>query len=225
MDIDTTLKNYAYLMQSIKTRHAILVDVIQKKRDIPPWAIAELCQLQIRLICELFALACLVAHGDVKGANSARLTTAYQADFIIKSLEKLHPSFYPKPTRQMPQSTNSFIHLENIEDGYLTKKELLKSYHATGRFLHIGSLQDISKKQKLFDFAAAMTWANKVVLLLNHHNIPLADDPKAKRSAPMARGRDGTLLPSRMIVFMMQGEDGLPHASLFELKGAAFGHA
>lgn len=175
----------------------------------------------MRLICEAFALACLVAYGDVEGTSSAKLTKAYKADFVIHALEKLHPSFYPKPTRQMPGATEQLIHLESIEDGYLTKGALLKSYWNAANFLHFGTLEDVfSRRQKSLEFGSQIIWANKVVTLLDHHNILLADPPKEKRVAPLVKGKDGKLLPSKMIIFLMQSEDGQPHANLFELREA-----
>ena len=45
----------------------------------------------------IIALACLVAHGDVSGAQSAAMRKHYEADWIMDALERLHPEFYPEP--------------------------------------------------------------------------------------------------------------------------------
>lgn len=121
----------------------------------------------------------------------------------------------------MPGATEQLIHLESIEDGYLTKGALLKSYWNAADFLHFGTLEDVfSRRQKSLEFGSQIIWANKVVTLLDHHNILLADPPKEKRVAPLVKGKDGKLLPSKMIIFLMQSEDGQPHANLFELREA-----
>ena len=213
MNVQDTLNLYSDLMVQIKSRHNVLIDIADNHPHFPLWAKAEIIQLQVRLICETFALACLVAHGDVVGSRSARMQSAYQADFIIKALESLHPYFYPRPTKQIVKN-GKVVGWDEVNDReYLTKDELLKSYREAADFLHLGDLRDIqTRKQKPFDVAAIQKWSNKVVGLLNHHNIFLADPPDEK---PKLRP-DGVPVPKRQILAMMQStNNGKVQTALF----------
>jgi hypothetical protein len=164
----------------------------------------------MRMICETLAIACLVAHGDIKATKSGKLTKTYQADYIINELEKLHPDFYPRPTKQTTK--NGLIGWEDITDPYLTKAELVASYRHTGNFLHVGDLQEVlSGKQRTLDLNPAVAWANKLVTLLNHHNIHLADPPERRKHSPSAKP-----IVTRQIVAMMQGTNGQVSAHFFE---------
>jgi hypothetical protein len=116
-------------------------------------------------------LACLVAHGDVQGARSARLASAYQADFIMNTLEKLHPTFYPRPTTQIIEN-GKVVRWEDIEQGYLTKSELIKDYRDAADHLHVGPISELSpNKPKVLDLIAITAWFGKRTRLLTHHNI------------------------------------------------------
>src|ERR1700731_3310032 len=63
--------------------------------EIPQALIREYCWLQLRMLCELVALGCLVAHGDI--AKSKYFQKEYKADDFLQALEKLHADFYPYP--------------------------------------------------------------------------------------------------------------------------------
>ena len=73
MEIEGVLNTYCWLMGSIKARAALMLNLLSDKRGLPPFCVAEILELQIRMISETLAIACLVTHGDVEGARSARL--------------------------------------------------------------------------------------------------------------------------------------------------------
>jgi hypothetical protein len=54
---------------------------------IPQALIREYCFLQLRMLCELIALGCLVAHGDI--TKTKYFQKAYKADDILERLGKL----------------------------------------------------------------------------------------------------------------------------------------
>jgi hypothetical protein len=206
MDMQATLNTYADLMTQIKSRQNILMHVCDNSSGYPEWAVAEFAQLQIRLICETFALGCLVAHGDVPGTQSGKLSDAYRADFIMKALEKLHPYFYPRPTKQVVTG-GKVTGWDESTDAFLTKDTLIKSYNNADGFLHMGDLNDLrAGKQKRLDRASIIDWSNKVVGLLNHHNIYLADAPDPNQQPKL--GKDGIPVPKRQIVALMQASAG-----------------
>lgn len=63
---------YARLIEEIKRRVEVIQRVVDGQVAIPKMAVFELCYLQLRKICEAFALACLAAHGDIPEVHSNR---------------------------------------------------------------------------------------------------------------------------------------------------------
>jgi hypothetical protein len=61
---------YANLMEEIKRRVDVMRSVFDGTNPLPAMAAFEFCYLQLRKICEVFALACLAAHGDIPGVRA-----------------------------------------------------------------------------------------------------------------------------------------------------------
>ncbi|MGE3580605.1 MAG: hypothetical protein AB7J28_04280, partial [Hyphomonadaceae bacterium] len=65
------LNVYASLMEEIKYRHrALNLAAANKIEGLGPLLCEEFCYLQLRMICELLALGCLVAHDDIPAVGS-----------------------------------------------------------------------------------------------------------------------------------------------------------
>jgi hypothetical protein len=84
-------------MEEIKQRKAVITNVLSLRVPLPKIIAFELCFLQLRMTCELIALGCLVAHGDLSAVKSKHLKKAYNPNEIIKELQRLHFDFYPVP--------------------------------------------------------------------------------------------------------------------------------
>ena len=166
---------YCELMEEIKRRTDVVSTVTQGHIAVTHVVAIELAYLQLRMICELIALACLTAHGDVPETKSKRLTKAYNADQIMKALERLHPGFYPKPGRQVRNEVGKVVEVVAIEEPYLTKHELQRLYGECGDFLHRGNIEQFMKGRSLPKFSQLETWLRKITVLLNHHQIQLFD--------------------------------------------------
>ena len=91
---------YANLMDEAKARIDCIDRALRGQTGFPNPIVREFCYLQLRMLSELIALSCLVAHGDIAAKYSKRLGKAWSADDIIDQLTKLHPEFYPVPARQ-----------------------------------------------------------------------------------------------------------------------------
>ena len=83
---------YSVLMHEAKARLLAMDTALEGKTGLPEVAVREYCFLQLRMLCELIALGCLTAHGDLQ---TGKLKDEYKADKIIKRLQQLHPDFYP----------------------------------------------------------------------------------------------------------------------------------
>jgi hypothetical protein len=217
MKIHAVLQPYCNLMHDIKVRVDAMQRLEKNRSRLPDHVLFECQQLQIRMISETIAIACLLVHGDIEGAQSKRLSKAYQADFIINALEKLHPRFYPQPTRQILHNGRP-VGLEDINEGYLTKADLLKSYRDAATFLHAGSLSEfLANETADSDHEAVRNWVRKLSALLSHHSIFLADEPDAWNGNKPLKFADGEIAPKYQIIVQMQ-PDGKewPQAWVFE---------
>ena len=90
---------YADILNEINARIEILNMAINGRIDLPPPFIREISYLQLRMMCELLAIGCLVAHGDISDTKSNSIQKEFNAEKIINRLENLHPNFYPHPVR------------------------------------------------------------------------------------------------------------------------------
>ena len=174
------MQDYCNLMEEIKRRVAIIKNITEGLMPLPRIVAYEICYLQLRMVCELIVLACLVAHDDLPEAKGKKLSKAYNVDAIIKQLEKLHSSFYPVPGRQICNAqTGRPERVESIIQGYLKKEDLLRLYGECGDVLHRGNLRRIlSGKQKEIGFEKISAWVRKITTLLNHHQIQLIREDK-----------------------------------------------
>lgn len=138
---------YANLMTEIKIRITAINTGTLNQLPVPPPIVKEFCFLQVRMICELIALGCLVAHGDISATKSSKLQKAWEADKIIEALEALHPDFFPVPVVQgigAPLSSGAKHHtIEPRVPHPLPKAEFLKLYHKCGETLHRGSIKKL----------------------------------------------------------------------------------
>lgn len=168
-------------MEEIRARLDAVESLYNSATKIPGRVAIESCVLQLRLICESISLGCLVAHGDLKEIKSSRLQKAYEADFIIKALERLHADFYPVPheahVQESSASEGRLLHYEDKSSSYLNKEDLVKLYRRTGVVLHRGILKSLFKNpEKESDLREEVNLAhNKIVELLRSRHVITKD--------------------------------------------------
>ncbi len=192
-------------MEEIKLRHAVITDCLTKpepwKPILRPRLAYELCYLQLRMICELVALGCLIAHGEIDEVRSGRLQKAYAADLIVNRLERLHPQFYPRPGKQVVKD-GKVMEVKNITSGYLTKADLIKLYAKCGEVLHRGSLKKVLSANPPARSSEEITyWAQRITTLLGHHQIALIN------------------LDYELWVYMQDQKDGKAHGFIMKRVG------
>ncbi len=174
---------YANLMDEAKGRFNAIEAALNGRLGLPDLFAEEFCYLQLRLLCEIIALGCVIAHDSMGPIEIKRLAKRYDADDIIKELERYHSDFYPHPiiltvTKPCPEKPNGEAHIERKAAGFLTKAELLKLYGRTGNYLHRGKIKDLQSRPpyKAIDKAMIVSWTNKIVALLDVHHIAASDN-------------------------------------------------
>jgi len=157
---EQALNAYVGLMQEAKDRLLAMDTALGGRTGLPPGAIKEYCFLQLRMLCELIALGCLTAHGDLA---TGKLKGDYKADKIIQGLQRLRPKFYPIAAIRTERGPKLW------EDGFLTKDELLKLYWKCGDVLHRGSFKAHSlKRYSDANTEEIRAWKSKIEALSCH---------------------------------------------------------
>jgi hypothetical protein len=169
---------YSILMQEAKQRLLAMDTALGGQTGLPKVAIREYCFLQLRMLCELIALGCLTAHGDLV---TGKLKGTYQADVIIRRHQRLHPKFYPYAATDSETATE-------LKEDVFTKEELINLYRKCGDVLHRGTFQTLWSRDRYADadIEDIRTWKRKIEALLSYHTILMADG----RTAALFRLRD-----------------------------------
>jgi len=82
---------------------------------------------------------------------------------------------------------------------------LLKLYGECGNYLHRGSIRQLlTKWEPTLDFKAISVWLDKLVKLLDHHQIQTSD-PEKQLWVLMHDGKDGKVHWSVMRVLTIEG--------------------
>ena len=161
---------YCNLMYEARHRIDFLLRLCGDEYKFPEQPACELGYLQLRLICEIIALACLAVHGDVPGARSAKMRSAHEADYILNSLERLHENFYPQPGAIVPHPPTGGRAFIPTKADNMSKRELVRLYWECGEYLHRGDYEGTRKFPKT-ELKPIHKAALKIVALLKVHKI------------------------------------------------------
>ena len=195
---------YANILAEVNFRVAAINHCTTNSSGLAPPFVKDFCYLQIRMLCELTALGCLVAHGDIKQTKASALQKAWSADKIMATLEELHPHFFPLAIKQT--KTEKGFHLEAIDPKPLTKDELLDLYHRCGEQLHRGNLRKLLKGQfpTQIDYPEITGKAQKIINLLSNHLIVMHTGEQLFLA--MLQNKDDNLKPQVAITETPKGQ-------------------
>ena len=171
------MKLYIGLMEEAKVRFYVIDMAVTGRTGLLERGVREFCYLNLRMLCEVIALACLTANGNISETRQNELHKGPYADKIIKRLAKLHPEFYPRPAIDT-RTPDGNIDLVPITDPFLTKEDIIKLYHQCGDNLHRGSLKRLLEPQVPVPakYGDIVEWTNKIIKLLDRHYITLSDN-------------------------------------------------
>lgn len=174
---------YADLMAEVKARFDTINHAANGRSGMGAPFVREFLYLQVRFLCELVALGCLVAHGDIAALQAHKLGRSYSADEILDKMERLRPHFYPiavKETEVIKLPGGGQNHaLDPINPSPLSKDALLKMYGDTHKHLHRGSLKKLLNASAPLDLAInvpeIIAQVQKFSDLLAHHMIAISE--------------------------------------------------
>jgi hypothetical protein len=185
MNISKQNQLYANLMHEVKVRIEVIEASLNGRMGYSEFFVREFCWLQLRMLCELIALSCLVAHGDITFLQPHRVGRSTSAEEILGRLTKLRSHFYPLATEQvrtLDASGRTNIDLRVVDPSPLSKGELLQLYGASHRHVHRGSLKkllsmsvDVPLDVKI-NAPEILNWTQKINRLLSCHTIAIDSD-------------------------------------------------
>ena len=172
-----SLRKYADCMEEIKKRSEVIRGFLNGKcHTVYLQTTVECICLQVRKILELIALASLVANKEEYEKVRRGFAADWHAKRIMSTLEKINPHFYPVPTKQvLDVSGVKVVKTELITSDFLTKDDFQEVYDMCSNLLHAEN--PFSIQNKADDVLKRLpSWLEKIRVLLNHHQIQLADE-------------------------------------------------
>ena len=170
--------NILYLrnMQKIKWRLNAISEIRSKKKTTTyEHTNIEFCALQIRKILELIAFSSLISNVDIYNEKLNNIKKMWNAELILKDIERIHPDFYPKAIYVNPRNKEEW--LERSEP-CLTRDKFVKAYNKCGKYLHEAS-PFLTDEQISSDYSALWTdigvWGQLIINLLYTHVVHLYD--------------------------------------------------
>ncbi|MBT6345407.1 MAG: hypothetical protein HOJ49_01585, partial [Nitrospina sp.] len=132
----------------------------------------EIICVHLRKILELIAFSTLVANKKEYAWVHEDFSKKWNAKKLLKTLEKINPSFYPKPVKFINVDPNGVKVLDNIKDGFLHKEDWLKLYDLSSTVLHVWNPYD--GKERYINFGKSVTeWVQRIQNLLGLHYVQL----------------------------------------------------
>jgi hypothetical protein len=167
---------YQAFMEEIKTRLGVIAEVVTVVKGDPqaPRAFlhAEFGFLQMRMICDLVALAVLAAHRPY--GLTDELLASWHARRALHDLSAINPLSFPRPAKVSRDETSVTVNIDDTDA--LKRKDLQDIYNKCGRMLHRGALKHILGQGKEYDIGKLDGWARKIGALLGHHALLIPDE-------------------------------------------------
>jgi hypothetical protein len=92
--------------------------------------------IQFRKTLELIAFASLTANKAEYSSQFEKFSTHWNAERMLRDLEKVNPEFYPVSLQPFNQTSEGVKHFPATADGFLTKGEFISLYDKCGKVLH-----------------------------------------------------------------------------------------
>ena len=175
---ESDIEKYCNLMEEIKRRMSVIDAFLAgiSNAFYKATTIESIC-LQTRKILELIAMGSLVANKKVFSQTYKNFSKYWNAEYLLKDMERVNPQFYPKPIIEIPSSDPN-IKMEWKERNsseYLTKKEFIKIYKKCGAIMHSGNPYGSQVDYRYYEKNIPV-WRAKIINLLNTHTIQLVND-------------------------------------------------
>lgn len=133
-------KDYVALMREVVVRSDAIDAITANPGHLPPRLVREFCYLQIRMMCELVALGCVVVHDQLPAAEVKKLRREYHPEKIIAKIGEYEARFFPNAVDHVNQMPDGSKQIVLCEPPVMTAKDLTRMWGRTGDVLHLGGV-------------------------------------------------------------------------------------
>jgi hypothetical protein len=189
------LNHYREMMEEVRSRLEVIKAILTNAPKLDIRFVREICYLQLRYLCEIVALACLLAQGSF----TKRLLATYEADKIINELHKLNPYLFPQPCLVTMVGGVTRVKGLPSQPKYLTRDDIPKLWGKCGDVLHLSPLTKTLRPRStnMDSLSDVQEWFEKIFALLNEHLLILVENKKmlvVNMYAPYFQGRPAVTL-------------------------------
>ncbi len=199
--IDSPERAYWRVMTDIKVRMQRVIALHAELEQMDPaddsgkfLFVWEQVALHLRKILELIVFGSLVAHQDAYAKVYPDLADHWRIGKILEKLEKVHPDFFPKPTKISKQK-EALLDVKIVDKPRLTRDQLVWLYDQCGELLHAFQPLKHGLAVKIELKYPPPVWIDLIWGLLEEHLIRLADG-KTLLLVQMAAPPDGYVVVS-----------------------------
>lgn len=174
--MNTDIQKYIRCMEEIKLRDQVTENHLTGTLSTgQPMTDIELICLQFRKIGELMMLSALCVHKKEYLRVHRAIEKEWEANKIRKTLETVHPDFYPVPFERVVDQTTGQAKNQRVTNGFLSKDECILLIGCCGRILHAFNPYNDSKVFREIEAVKGtfQEWHGKIRRLLDHHEIKL----------------------------------------------------
>lgn len=169
--IQPVMAEYIEIMEEVKDRLKAINTVLRDPELFEPRIAREVCYLQLRMIAELVALSCVVAHDRLTLVEMKNIRREYSAEVILKRMERRHEHFFPRAVR-LRTTPDGRGHIDYAERIGFTAAEMGKLWVRTGQVLHIGAQNKLrSRKPVDPELADVRDYVERIIDLLSFHAV------------------------------------------------------
>ncbi len=175
------IQKYIRCMEEIKLRYDVIESHLDGKRTTGQLMTdIEFVCLQFRKAGELIMLSSLCAHKAEYQKIRNSIEKEWDAPKIKKTLESIHPDFYPIPFERTINIITGKATNKRITGGFLTKDECISLIGRYGSILHGFNPYNDDKVFQGVEKVRAMfpKWKTKINRLLKTHEIKLLGTDK-----------------------------------------------
>jgi hypothetical protein len=169
------LTQYCNCMEEVKHRVGLVRSLLSGLVSMGyPAFDTETVFLQFRKILELVAFASLTANKDVYSAAYEKFATHWNAERMLRDLEKVNPDFYPIASEPYILTSDGVKHFPRAADGFMTKEEFVTLYNTCGKLLH--ARNPFSPEDPVVQIGYNVEqWVSRIQKLLAVHVITLVN--------------------------------------------------
>jgi hypothetical protein len=129
---------------------------------------AELVFIQLRMALEIMAFASLIANREKYSATHEKFASHWNAERILRDLEKVNPQFYPVPVNAPEKQPDGIKHCSAVTEGFLTKEDFVRLYDKCGKILHARNPFSTDGPRIALGYSVKQ-WVSRIQTLLRLH--------------------------------------------------------